>query len=272
MLFCQRLAVEGVTIGNISITQNCTMIRFLKTGINYYKLRRYARHFAALPSPTQLELVMEWLYFLTLPNIKVVYDVGAADGSFSAACAKLLNVEAVVAFEPGAEAVARLNELPATAPKITVMPMALGSRSGTQSFYMTEDGHSSSLLPPQEALEQLYPGRGGVEKETLVEVSTLDSIIARFQLPPPDVIKLDTQGYELEILSGAAHGLATASFCIVECCYERLYAGAPLVGDVFAFFSELGWRNVGTAPVSRSACGKPVYTDVLFASPKAAIR
>jgi FkbM family methyltransferase len=248
------------------------MLRFLKTGINYYKLRTHARHFAALPSPTQLELVIEWLYFLARPNIKVVYDVGAADGSFSAACSKLANIEAVVAFEPGAKALTRLNKLSLSATKITVNPVALGARSGTQSFYMTEDAHSSSLLLPRETLEELYPGRGSVEKQTLVEVGTLDSTIARFQLPPPDVIKLDTQGYELEILSRAESALASASFCIVECCYEQLYAGAPLVGDVFAFFSDLGWLNVSTAPVSRSALGKPVYTDLLFASPKAGIQ
>lgn len=243
--------------------------RLVANATNRYKSRKYQSHFLRALTDAELDLSIEWLYFLTLPDIKVVYDVGAADGDFSTACAKIGNIEAVVAFEPGAEALVRLQRLPIKEPKITVVPVALGSRCGKQSFYSTRDGRSSSLLPPQAIIEELYPGRGGVAEESSVEVKTLDSTIYDCHLPPPDLLKLDTQGYELEILLGATEALASSSFCIVECCYEQLYAGAPLIGDIFAFFSSRGWLNVGTAPSNRTTEGKPVFTDLVFAAPKA---
>lgn len=243
------------------------MTRFVANATNRYKARKYQNHFLHALTDAELDLSIEWLYFLTLPNIKVVYDVGAADGNFSATCAKLSNIEAVVAFEPGLEALDSLYHLAKETSKIRAMPVALGPSCGMQTFYLTKDGRASSCLPPDAKLERLYPGRG-LKEQVTVEVKTLDYAIEQTHLPLPDIIKLDTQGYELEVLAGAQQTLEHVSFCIVECSYEQLYDDAPLIGDVFKFFSDRDWSNVGTAPASRSGTGKPIYTDLVFASAK----
>jgi FkbM family methyltransferase len=241
------------------------MTQIITAAINRYKSRKYRKHFCSWLTSSELDLAIEWLYFLTRPRIKTVYDVGAADGRFAAACAKLKNIESVVAFEPGTEALVHLGKLTQRFDKLVVAPVAVGAKAGPQTFYVARDGRASSCLPPNDALSTLYPGRG-LERERIVEVEALDAAVIKRQLPLPDIIKLDTQGYELEVLRGGTKTMETASFCIVECCYEPLYASAPLVGDVFEYFRELGWRNVGTTPSSRSANGKPVYTDLVFAS------
>jgi FkbM family methyltransferase len=241
------------------------MTQIITAAINRYKSRKYWRHFSSWITNTELDLTIEWLYFLTRGGVKAVYDVGAADGRFAAACAKLNNIESVVAFEPGSEAFVQLDELTRKFHKLVVVPVALGAKTEPQVFYVAKDRRTSSCLPPNDALSELYPGKG-LQQETTVEVETLDVAVRKRQLPPPDIIKLDTQGYELEVLRGGAKTMETVSFCIVECCYEPLYTGAPLIGDVFEYFKQLGWRNVGTAPSSRSSNGKPVYTDLVFAS------
>jgi FkbM family methyltransferase len=241
------------------------MIRFLKTSINYYKLRRYARHFAAFPSPNQLELIMNWLYFFTLPTIRTVYDIGAAEGQFSAACAKLKNTSRVIAFEPVPAAAEHIRTLSSKAKKITAVEVALGSSSGSVPFFLTSDGHSSSLLRPAETLSQFFPGR---EFDSTISVrrDTLDGVVAEEVLPLPDILKLDTQGYELEVLKGATRCLERAAFCVVECSYMRTYEDAPLIWDVCAFFAQAGWLNVGTSPSLNGPDSKPVQVDLVFAS------
>jgi hypothetical protein len=105
-----------------------------------------------------------------------------------------------------------------------------------------------------------------VKKSIEVPVETLDEIRSSMNLPYPDLIKIDTQGYELEVLAGATDVLSRASFCIVECCYERLYENAPLISDIITLFSALGWFNVGSGPALKASSGRPVFVDLIFAS------
>lgn len=242
-----------------------TLSDLAQAGIATYKSRKYRRQFTSQPNVQELGLLLDWLYFLTLPSVRVVFDVGAAEGGFSRGCSKITNIQKVVALEPNPAMAPALNELMQQSSKSVYLPCAAGRARGSHVFHVTEDGHASSCLAPLASLARIFPGRN-VKKSIDVPIETLDEIRSSSNLPYPDLIKIDTQGYELEVLMGASDVLAHASFCIVEGCYEKLYEGAPLISDIVIFFSALGWRNVGTGPALKSPSGRPVFVDLIFAS------
>ena len=85
--------------------------------------------------------------------------------------------------------------------------------------------------------------------ETMVlDTQTLDSM----DLPDPQLIKLDTQGSELDILRGADKALDSAKVIMVEIPVTPYNEGAPTFNDLVAF---LNWRDfvpVGVHQIHKS--------------------
>ena len=57
----------------------------------------------------------------------------------------------------------------------------------------------------------------------------------------PSLLKLDVQGYELEVLRAIPEFLPLIDFMVVEASYVELYRGQPLVGEVKQFLSDTGF-------------------------------
>lgn len=77
-----------------------------------------------------------------------------------------------------------------------------------------------------------------LEERTLI---SLDKLLETNSLKKPDFIKIDTQGYELEILKGAEEALKSAEFVLLEISFLDIYVNCPLVADVLIFMKERGF-------------------------------
>jgi hypothetical protein len=73
---------------------------------------------------------------------------------------------------------------------------------------------------------------------------TLDSVVKERAFPPPDMIKIDVQGAELDIVRGATEALSSANVLIVEMQCVNYNDGAPLVDETLPFIESLGWTCV----------------------------
>jgi methyltransferase, FkbM family len=74
-----------------------------------------------------------------------------------------------------------------------------------------------------------------------VEVQTLDDLMSAIGPRRPCLLKIDVQGYELEVLSGGRRFLQVVDDVIVECSVRPLYEGAPFAEDVIAMLAEEGF-------------------------------
>lgn len=91
----------------------------------------------------------------------------------------------------------------------------------------------------------------------------LDDYIPRANVPPPDLMKLDVQGFELEVLNGGRHALAHATAVICEVSFIEFYKGQPLFADLATFLNE--HQFVPHAFARTMPTGRPLgQTDVLF--------
>lgn len=74
---------------------------------------------------------------------------------------------------------------------------------------------------------------------------TLDAIMRLKQLPPPDLLKLDVQGAELDVLKGALECLTSASHVILELQKVEYNQGAPLKDTVIEWMQQQGFQCLG---------------------------
>ena len=128
---------------------------------------------------------------------QVVYDVGAHVGFYTLLASSLIGKEGqVVAFEPyprNLEFLHRHVQMNRCS-NVKIVPVALADRTGTSSFQKNPDYVNST-------------GRLASDGSIMVSVDSIDNMIARKELLPPDVIKMDIEGGEYLALRGAIETL-----------------------------------------------------------------
>jgi FkbM family methyltransferase len=125
-----------------------------------------------------------------------VWDVGANVGLYTVRFASRIGqTGSVLAFEPSAPNRTRLENSIESLRNVVVVPLALGDRDGTMEFAQGEDtlGATSHLI---------NRARGGAKECVEVRVARADSLVAATMTPVPNVVKIDTEGSELDVLRG----------------------------------------------------------------------
>lgn len=107
-----------------------------------------------------------------------------------------------------------------------------------------------------------YP-REYVEKRQ----TTLDSLVKNFPgFECCDFLKLDVQGYELEVLKGAGDLLGETEFVLLETSLVQINQGCPLFAEVISFMDEADFRLLDFCSQIRRRDGALWQTDLLFIS------
>ncbi len=188
---------------------------------------------------------------------EVIYDIGAHHGKWSAEVRGLFPHAQFFLFEanPANE------EVLATASE-TYHIAALSEHDGQRrNFYTPKTGSNtgSSLYRAQSA---------DFMEENLrvipVETRRLDSLARAKSIPPPDLVKLDVQGSELDVLRGAGELLGTCTAMIAEVSLVQGNAGAPDAGVLLRGIEELGFRCVDLCKARRTVIGSVCEVDLLF--------
>jgi FkbM family methyltransferase len=184
----------------------------------------------------------------------VVVDVGCRWG-FADVWADFGDRCIAIGFDPDVEECARLEQRYEGRAEVRVVPVGLGAHDGEATLYVTEERAGTSLYPSAPDAFERHPtvAAGRVEYTTTVEVQRLDDWTAAEDIGPVDVIKLDTQGSELDVLQGASRVLEGVRAIEVEVEFNPLYDGQPLFGDVDRFLREHGFVLWGLKHLSHYA-------------------
>ena len=97
-----------------------------------------------------------------------------------------------------------------------------------------------------------------VKKKTI----TLDTLVGMYNLPKPDLIKMDVQGSELDILRGATKTLESCTDLILELQTKDYNMGAPQATTVIEYLKTIGFTLVGNSPFNIN--GKDTDADYHF--------
>ena len=133
-------------------------------------------------------------------------------------------------IEPEPRAFAQLRAQFGSRANVQLHNVAIGDANRVTKFRVTRDTTGASVLPPREEMRELIGQNWTVESEIEVPMKTLDSLLS--DLPEISLLKIDVQGLEKEVLSGAARCLARTNFLLVELNYMRQYVGGSWFGEI----------------------------------------
>jgi FkbM family methyltransferase len=200
-------------------------------------------------------------------RIDIVLDVGANIGQYgdlvldTGFCGKLISFEAIPSVHARlAQHANRRSESWIVAPCC-----ALGSVRGEAIINLAGNTVSSSLLPMRQEHVDALPQSAYVASQA-VPVERLDEFAPK--LLPPDgqlMLKVDTQGYELEVLRGATGLLPRTSALQVELSLVPLYQGAPTAVEAITFLDSLGFEVFSIVPGFKDRrSGRLLQADGIF--------
>jgi FkbM family methyltransferase len=135
-----------------------------------------------------------------------VFDIGANDGQFAAGLSEEFPDAELYCFEPVSSTFRELEKnLKNT--NIKCYNIGFGSKSGQSTIYITENASTNSLIEPEKY----------ARRET-VSITTLDQFVKQYEIGNIDLLKIDTEGFDLEVLKGAEATLdiKKVSFVYVE--------------------------------------------------------
>jgi len=166
-------------------------------------------------------------------NPDVIYDIGAAEGAWAQRASKIWPNARIVGFEPNESRVPALEATRATLPNFSYQRCLLGATSGEIEYVDSRD--QTSLFD-----------RAATGPKVTAPMLTLDSLLTGKVIPAPSFMKLDVQGYELEILKGGQLALATAQAVLLEVSVYHLSPEMPLVLDVLNYMQAHGfvWYDI----------------------------
>lgn len=177
-------------------------------------------------------------------GINAVLDVGANIGQYATTLRKNGFTGHIYSFEPQAHEFSVLSKNMNPDHKWRGFNFALGSENCNGFINESFNSWSSSILDILPASTQAEP-TSAFKGQKAIEIKTLDSIYPGLEVEKSRVmLKLDTQGYEKEIFSGAPQSLEKIPLIQLEMCLVPLYKGELQFFEMNAFLNEKGFSLV----------------------------
>lgn len=149
---------------------------------------------------------------LVVEHPRVVFDVGANCGLFSAFFSEKFPDCRIFAFEPSLELIPiiRLN---CHSSKVAVFEYAIGSQNGEETLFVHPGSQQANSLK-REAVS-VFPTENPI-KEVVVPCRSLDSVAEEHGIHTVDIPKVDVQGFEGNVFRGARQVLRNVNCLFVE--------------------------------------------------------
>lgn len=210
-------------------------------------------------------LIQHLLYIFEKYKIDAVIDVGANVGQFCGTVKSRVCFNGpVYCFEPDPRLIPRLEALRDKEEGVVISNSALGSKAGTLTLNVAEISTLNSFMKPSETGADVGQRRPASQIE--VKVDTLDTFLEGPVKGANRVfLKLDTQGFDLEVLAGLDRHVDRVAAIMIEVAFQEIYQDAPTYRDTFDALREKGFVFSGM-PSANVAHDVVIDSDCIFLS------
>lgn len=198
-------------------------------------------------------------------NIKTILDVGANTGQFAYYTRKLGYKNSVISFEPLSSAYSLLNQFARHDSKWSTENIAIGDVDGEIELNISANSQSSSILDMMPVHLECAPESEYIGKET-VKIHKLDTIIDQYvENLETTFLKIDTQGFEQNVLIGAEESLKRIKGIQIELSMKELYKGELLFNEMINLIAEKGFIISSLEPgFHNKKTGQLLQVDSVF--------
>jgi len=210
-------------------------------------IERVFRHAGLLVAPTwrtvQLDEEKHMRRLLKYLDIDCIFDVGANVGQYAEKARRNFEFNGrIISFEPNPVAFEQLKAKSANDHLWEAVPFALGSEPGLLNFQAYDDSKLGSFLEFDEASPNAPTNMGkktiAVQVETLA--AALPSLNEKYGFKRP-FLKMDTQGFDLQVAKGAGDKLPTFLGIQSEVSFGTIYSKTPMFDEVVAYYQSQGF-------------------------------
>jgi len=164
-----------------------------------------------------------------------VIDVGANRGEWTRMALGIFPDTRVLMLEPQPELRPYLQAIRQDHPKAEYVLAGAGASQGELVQTIWDDLAGSSFLPK---VDESLMGKG---QQRRVPIVTIDDLLNARPQFDADLVKLDVQGFELEVLKGGTGLFGRTELFVLEASLFAFMEGMPLVEDCVAFMRERGY-------------------------------
>lgn len=192
-------------------------------------------------------------YLIRRYDINCIFDVGARHGEYAWWARGTGFGGRIVSFEPVDSNLPPLRAAAAADPDWQVQPIALGAEDGTSTINVTNPTHFTSFRKPGALAAEKFAGPSRVVEEQEVAVRRLDGVFAEAVAGianPRVYLKMDTQGWDLEVLRGASGCLDQVIALQSEMSFQALYDDMPSFDEAWDTIRGLGFMMSGMFPIT----------------------
>jgi len=188
-------------------------------------------------------------------DIRCVFDVGANAGQYRDFLRTNVGYEhLIISFEPLPNLAELLTAKAATDPNWKVFPYALGNEDGTKIFNITASTQFSSFLSPDNSHIQGLEDKNIVASKATVNVHRLDTVFDDIKNKwglENIYLKLDTQGFDLEVIKGGENSMKEILGLQSEIPMIQIYDNMPDFFTTLSTYLNKGYQITGMFPVNR---------------------
>lgn len=199
--------------------------------------------------------------FFRRMQINCVIDVGAHLGEYAEEIREIGYKGRIVSFEPVRASFETLVAKSKAHRDWIIQHCALGAEDGDKEINIYQGTVFNSFLPSSQVGAERFGSQIALSAKEQVPIRRLDRVFETCiaGIPNPRVfLKMDTQGWDLEVLKGASGILDRITGLQSELAVKKCYEGMPGYTAVLDHYAQLGFQLTGIFPVARDSDGLQV--------------
>ena len=216
--------------------------RNMKQYVKKFLRERYGVALLPVPLPTGANFRADLNTLIPDWPFELIVDVGANIGQTATMYSNLFPDARIICFEPDTNIFGDLQANVSDLPSVNCECMALGNLKGKQQLFRAEVSKMNSLCPPTGQEHFWRP-----ENSDEINVETLDSYCESNAINKLDLLKVDTEGFDIKVLEGGTRLLERKK---IKCIITEVGVSAndelhvPLQDSV-KFLHEFGYSFCG---------------------------